>query len=133
MMWHGELEAYAQRLEQAGFAIYEPTGRMPSRHFRYSRVVDGKECFGSIDAGYYGGFSHIMPIKSSIEHGSSMWVDGVPDSRPESTHHVAGDPLTVEAAEKVASPSNYNPLVGRQHNYEDTRFSHLYQRREAAL
>lgn len=132
MIRHPELAEYADLLERAGFAIYETTGKVPSGYFRYSRVVDGKECFGYVQVGHYGGFSHGMPIKPSIEHGSSMWVAGVPDSTPDQGNNL-GNPLTVESAERVASLSNYNPLVGTHANYEDTRFSHLYRRREAAL
>lgn len=82
------------------------------------------ECFGTVQLGYFGGFSHSMPIKPSREHGSSMWVAGVPDSTPDQYDRGTmndGDPLTVEAARKVASYRNSNPLVGTQRNYRDAR------------
>ncbi|AVO21355.1 hypothetical protein PBI_MEGABEAR_45 [Mycobacterium phage Megabear] len=121
------LRTYADVLEQAGFTVYE-TNSVTLNYFRYSRMVDGKECFGYVQLGHYGGYSHSMPIRPSTEHGSSMWVEGVPDSTPQQGNKL-GNPLTVKAATKVASPTNWNPLVGEQENYDNPRFHHMYQRR----
>lgn len=121
MIQDSALREYAERLEKAGFTVYVPHNPT-ARYFRYSRLVNGKECFGYVQRDWdrSTGYSHTMPIKPSIENGSSMWVDGVPDE------------LSVEAARKVARPSNRNPLVGTQANYDDPRWAHLYARREPA-
>lgn len=106
------LREYADRLERNGFTIYEPKGTL-ARYFLYSRFVGGQECFGYAESNWYGGptppsgYSHSMPIKPSVEHGSSMFVEGVPNE------------LTVEAAQAVARPTNRNNLVGNQKNYRD--------------
>jgi hypothetical protein len=120
-----ELVAYADTLSAAGFTIYEPT-RSPADWFTYSRLVDGQECFGSVqrEGRIWPNYSHSMPLKPSAEHGSSMWVAGVDDGPA----HLA---LTVEAAQCVARPFNTNKLVGRQANYRDDYWnSRLYTRRE---
>ena len=107
------LKAYAKLLFENGFSIYEPGGHWD--FFTYSRVVDGKECFGTVQKGYFGGYSHTMPIKPSQENGSSMFVG---DDEWED--------LTIEKAEQVASPTNSNPLVGKQTNYENRRYLDSY-------
>lgn len=118
MITDDALREYADQLERAGFVIYESTSRGVSRYFRYSRMVDGKECFGYVQRAYTGsGYEHTMPILPTVHNGSSMWVYG------------ARDELTVETATKVASPRNHNPLVGWQENWENPTFSHLYRRR----
>lgn len=100
------LREYAALLAKNGFTIYEPKGVW--NHFMYSRMVDDREYFGNVQREQVGsGYRHFMPIKPSKEHGSSMFVDDVPDE------------LTIEAATAVASPSNYNKLVGRHANYRD--------------
>jgi len=111
------LKAYAHTLAAAGFAIYEPTGSMGS-YFTYSRMVDGQECFGTVQAEYFGGYSHHMPIKPSRENGSSMWVAGLPGQK-DSSNDGSYEVLTVEAARMIARPSNRNPLVGVQRNHYD--------------
>lgn len=116
MITDDALEAYAQQLERAGFTIYEPR-RVRGGYFRYSRRVNGVECFGYVQHDYFGGYSHSMPIKPSAEHGSSMWVEGVPGE------------LSVVAAIKVARPANYNPIVGRHANYADPRWADMYVKR----
>lgn len=86
----------------------------------YSRIVNGQECFGYVQKNHArdSTYSHAMPIKPSIKHGSSMYVDGTDDQ------------LTVEAARKVASPLNVNKDVGQQANYEDrTWIERLYVKR----
>lgn len=123
------LRTYADVLERAGFAIYE-SNAVGLNFFRYSRVVNGRECFGYVQLGYFGGYSHTMPIPPTRENGSSMWVDGVPDSTPDQGNRL-GNPLTVEAATMVARPWNSNPLVGRQANYDDPRWRRMYQRRNS--
>ena len=114
------LRAYADLLEANGFAIYEPKSSTGS-WFTYSRMVDGVECFGTVEkdqAPLARGYKHTMPIRPSVEHGSSMFVAGVPEE------------LTVEAAEAVASPSNYNHLVGIQKNYREEQWlDRLYTKR----
>lgn len=116
------LRAYADLLQRNGFTIYEPSGWW--KFFIYSRVVDGQECFGMVQTnGYrseqFKAYEHSMPIKPSVENGSSMWVEGVPNE------------LTVEAAKLIARPTNYNPLVGRQKNYEDDLTTRGYVKWEA--
>ena len=120
MIANAVLSEYANRLEAAGFAIYESVSG-PGTYFRYSRMVDGKECFGYIQLDYFGTFQHLMPIKPSIEHGSSMWV---PDARGK-----ALSALDVETAKLVARPFNRNPVVGTHANYADPRFEYMYRRR----
>lgn len=111
MIKNDALRAYADLLENTGFDIYEPRGTW--NFFVYSQPVDGVECFGIVqyEGRFLGaeGFQHTMPIKPSREHGSSMWVEGVKDE------------ATVEAANAVAQPSNYNRLVGTHKNYRDPR------------
>lgn len=104
------LREYATLLQANGFTIYEPKGTIGVRYFTYSRLVDGVECFGTVQQADFGGYSHTMPIKPSHEHGSSMFVANVPDE------------LTVQAARKVAQPTNWNDLVGTQQNYRDDRW-----------
>ena len=114
-----ELAAYADVLEAAGFAIYESASGRPSAYFRYSRVVGDKECFGYVQRNWVGAtkFSHLMPILPSIEHGSSMWVKGVPNT------------LSVKSAAAICQPVNSNPIVGQRRNFADPRFESLYKRR----
>ena len=114
------LRQYADQLESAGFTIYEPIGR--GNYFRYSQVVHGTECFGYVQrnwgsTGY--AYVHTMPNKPSIEHGSSMRVQG------------ANNDLSVATAAKVAQPINRNPDVGVHANYSDPLWEQLYQRRGA--
>lgn len=111
------LAEYADRLQAAGFTIYEPL--TPQSYFDYSRVVDGKECFGYVQRGV-GRYSHSMPIPPSREAGSNMWVAKVPDE------------LSVEAARMVARPFNSNPLVGRRPNYRNERGLAQFRRRGGA-
>ena len=119
MITDGGLLDYAQRLEQAGFTIYEPL-RSPARYFRYSRMVNGVECFGYVQKAWTGsGYEHSMPIRPSVQHGSSMWVEGVPND------------LSIETAMLVARRSNRNPLVGKQDNYADPDWMSLYGKRGA--
>jgi hypothetical protein len=72
--------------------------------------VDGRRCWGSVEVTDFEGYRHHMPIRPSRENGSSMWVKDVPDY------------LDVETARKVASPRNYNPLVGTQENWQDAAY-----------
>jgi hypothetical protein len=113
-----ELHEYAELLARNGFTIYEPKEDRPRYYFTYSRMVDGRECFGRVQHEQVGsGYRHFMPIQPSKEHGSSMVVEGVPDE------------LTIEAATAIASPSNYNKWVGRHENYGDARdLAQLYRR-----
>lgn len=120
------LRAYADLLERNGFAIYEPVTTKVSSgdFFMYSRIVNGQECFGYVQRDYARGtyYSHTMPIRPSVQNGSSMYVDDTDDQ------------LTVEAARKVASPFNANKDVGRQANYEDRAWiDRLYVRRESRV
>lgn len=116
------LRVYANQLERHGFSIYEPVGTKVSSgdYFMYSRTVDGQECFGYVQRDYAraASYSHSMPIRPSVENGTSMYIDGTDNE------------LTVEAATKVASPFNTNRDVGRQANYEDRKWiDRLYVRR----
>ncbi|ANA87033.1 hypothetical protein PBI_KATHERINEG_97 [Gordonia phage KatherineG] len=109
MLKDEKLQAYAEELKAAGFEVWIPT-RPGSAFFLYSRHVDGQTCYGSVQQMTLRleGYSHSMPIKPSREHGSSMFIEDVEDG---------WDCLTVEAAELIARPENYNPLVGRQKNH----------------
>jgi hypothetical protein len=115
------LANYADLLQSKGFAIYEPTGTTGD-YFTYSQIVDGTECFGTVQLDYasFGSYSHTMPIKPSVEHGSSMFVQSVPNA-------IA---LTVAAAKLVARPTNWNSLVGHQRNYRESEWlDKLYTKR----
>lgn len=105
------LEEYATELRNAGFQVYEPKGKW-NTFFVYSRMVEDKECFGVVqqESVVLMGYSHHMPIKPSRENGSGMFLETVKDGF---------DCLTVEAATKVASPTNSNRLVGSQTNWFD--------------
>lgn len=76
----------------------------------FSRVVDGRECFGSVSYSL-AGYQFSMPIKPSREHGSAMFIGG--DKLPEF------DSLTLANAELYASPTGFNRLVGTQENDPD--------------
>ena len=115
MIRNDALRNYADTLKGAGFTVYAPGGAWD--FFTYSRTVNGLECFGTVQIGHYGGFSHHMPIRPTRDNGSSMWVEGVPDSTPDQGDPHGDNPLTVKAAQRVASPSNYNRLVGTQRNH----------------
>lgn len=112
-----DLIDYARLLTENGFTIYEPNSR--SEYFLYSREVDGRECVGIVGqctlrlSGYY----HSMPIRPSREHGSAMFVPGIDDGY---------DHLTVEAAERVARPTNTNECVGTHENFKDPRDESMY-------
>lgn len=111
------LLAYADRLQEAGFRVYIPTPASPGRrltYFAYARDVDGSErpCYGFVQYKDFFTFDHTMPIKPSRENGSSMFVQDVNEVHDP-------DDLTVEQATRVASPSNWNEIVGTQQNYYD--------------
>jgi hypothetical protein len=120
-----ELQRYAIRLQAAGFTIYHHKAErtnvhgsvIPARYFVYSREVDGVELFGTVQDGDFPLLSveleHSMPIKPSREHGSSMFIEerGCDDPLPA--------PDTVEYAERVTQPTNWNHLVGMHRNYRD--------------
>lgn len=76
----------------------------------FSRVVDGRECFASVD-NTLSGYQFHMPIKPSREHGSSMFIGG--DRAQEF------DDLSLPNAELYAFPIGRNALVGTKENYED--------------
>lgn len=102
------LQMFATMLKNEGFRVYvlkSPSGRT----LKFSRNVDGQECFGYVSNAFKS-YEFYMPIKPSVENGSSMWVNGV-----------NGD-LTIANAKKVARKLNYNPLVGTQQNYFDTEW-----------
>lgn len=109
MIRNDTLAEYAHTLADNGFTIYEPKGESGD-YFMYSRMVDGVECFGSVQQCTLRleGYSHAMPIKPSRVNGSNMFVGSVADG---------WDNLTVEAARTVASPTNWNSIVGTQSNY----------------
>jgi hypothetical protein len=117
---HHDDRPQAQRVRRPvgrhGFTIYLPTS--PGRHnwFVYSQVRDDRECFGMVQAEYFGGYSHTMPIKPSAAFGSSMVVDGVPNPKDS----IGRAELTVYEARKVARPSNTGPYISGWHqNYYD--------------
>lgn len=111
------LTAYAALLTEAGFTVTVPTGDW--NFFRYSRIVDGVECSGTVHQCTYRleGYSHSMPIRPSRENGSSMWIPEVEDG---------WDNLTVEAAELIARPYNSNDVVGSHANYRHPRDADRY-------
>lgn len=104
-----ELREYATLLTKNGFRVYLPNDAS-YRHlafFLYSRTVDGKEFWGSVQSDRpLGGYSHHMPLKPSKDFGSSMFV-------PEADEL---DPLTVEAAEVITREINRNPVIGTHAN-----------------
>lgn len=111
------LRAYAELLQRAGFAIYEPKG-VVGDYFMYSRIVDDVECFGLVQREWGGAevYRHLMPIQPSVEHGSSMYVDGVLNE------------LTIDVAQEIASPRNTNSVVGTHDNFNDRRFLDMYEK-----
>lgn len=123
-----ELADFGKELLAAGFRVWVfasdvervAKGGLEScaRSIRFSRVVDGRECFGSVDHSV-AGYQFHMPIKPSRENGSSMFVSPG-DETPEF------EPLDVAKAELYASPTGYNRLVGRQENYESSFAHRLY-------
>jgi hypothetical protein len=63
------LHEYAELLQSAGFDIYEPSAGW--NYFIYSRVVDGRECFGMVAEATVSleGYSHTMPIAPNKDGG----------------------------------------------------------------
>ncbi|AOE44701.1 hypothetical protein SEA_STROSAHL_98 [Gordonia phage Strosahl] len=114
-----KLREYAQLLHDNGFTVHVP--RSIAHYFKYSRVVDGNEYYGTVQRCTLRleGYSHAMPIKPSRDFGSSMYVPDVEDG---------WDNLTVEAAEKVAQKFNHNKDVGNQQNNAHVRFMDMYYR-----
>lgn len=116
MMTDQLLNEYADLLADNGFTIYLPTS--PGRHdwFIYSQVRDDRECFGTVQAEYFGGYSHSMPIRPSVAFGSNVVVDGVPNPKDS----IGRAELTVAEARRVARPSNTGPYISGWHrNYKD--------------
>lgn len=121
------LADYAKELLAAGFKVYVFTSDISrvakggreqvAKSFKFSREVDGQTCYGSVAAGYFGSAEFSMPIRPSTKNGSSMFIGGAEQK---------GEALDVATAEKYASPTGYNHLVGIQQNYGDARFAHLY-------
>lgn len=109
-----QLREFAQTLLANGFTVWLSKGSLRSSYITYSQMVDDKECFGTVSAQRIalGGsrYTHLMPIRPSREYGSSMWVEGVPNE------------LSLEAAQKVAQPTNRNHVVGQHENWPDPRF-----------
>lgn len=115
-MRDSRLIAYADTLQAAGFAIYEPGGHW--EYFIYSRVIDGRECFGIVQADYFGEISHSMPIRPSRENGSAIILPG-------------WDRLTVERAQEVARPRNVGvarPGVPLENYYDPRRLERMLKR-----
>lgn len=129
MMRDQRLADYADLLEANGFAIYLPTSQFNWSYFTYSRVVDGRECFGIVQADHFGGYSHTMPIKPSAAFGSSMAVDGVPNPKDS----IGRAELTVYEARKVARPSNTGPYISGWHqNFKDPGWQARFVKRTPA-
>lgn len=104
-----KLHDYARLLAGAGFTVYAPVApRSPVRFFHYSRDVDGRRLYGTVNLPTYPTLGqqieHHMPIPPSRVHGSSMWISSI------------DDPLTIEAAREITQPTNRNVLVGEQRN-----------------
>jgi hypothetical protein len=106
------LRAYAAHLFDNGFTIYEPISEYRyMEYFLYSRKVDGHEYFGQverapIDVDTFSGYTHSMPIRPTRKYGSYLYMP-----------FNGEDELTVEAAQKVASPMNSNRFIGAHHNH----------------
>lgn len=117
------LARYAQELLANGFKVYvfqsdvtrvaNGGAEQRRRSFRYSRVVDGQTCYGNVQEEFFGTVKHHMPIKPSKEHGSAMFVGD-------------DDRADLASAERTASPSNWNKLVGTQQNYHDPMSDRMY-------
>lgn len=111
-----ELRDYATELLEAGFSIYvvERPSPRPLSFFRYSQVVEGRECFGYVQYDNLYGYSHSMPIKPSRQSGSSMFIGN--SEEPDQ-----GTAQSVDYARRVAQPRNWNHLIGWQDNYAPVR------------
>lgn len=101
-----DLRAYARLLINSGFTVYVSKRVGFGTYFLYSRIVDGRTLWGSVELSRFEGYRHYMPIKPSREHGSSMFV---PDADKM-------DPLSLEAALLITRPTNYNSIVGTHDN-----------------
>lgn len=114
-----DLSDFGKELLAAGFKVYvfrsdaervAKGGKESSAtHIGFSRVVNERECWGSVDYSL-AGYQFHMPIKPSRENGSSMFIART-DQAPEF------EELTLANAELYASPIGWNPLVRRQENY----------------
>jgi hypothetical protein len=117
------LARYAKQLLAAGFRVYlfhNDVTRVANggqervgTSFQYSRVVDGRTCYGNVQRDYFDSVKHFMPITPSKEHGAAMFVG-------------ENDRADIASAERCASPENYNTLVGTQENYNDPQSDRLY-------
>jgi len=93
------LESYARELIAAGFEVWLAPDA-GSGYLTYAR--DG--LWGTLQCSEFEGWDHLMPLVPSREFGSSMHLDPEPDT------------FTVKAAERCASATNYNAIVGTQRN-----------------
>lgn len=123
MLKNERMQEYADLLQANGFQVYESKS---GEYFMYSQVVDGRECFGLFQHDTYRTeafrtYEHRMPIKPSREFGSAILVVGVEQND-----------FTVEAARKVAQPTNRGLHVGPQlhRNYREDYGLDLYVKRE---
>lgn len=126
---HPDLAEFAAKLKGRDFRVFvfkSDVDRVAkggkeacATHLSFSRIVDGQECFGSVSRDL-GGYSFTMPIRPSRENGSSMFI-GL-DRATETDL----DGLTIPAAELYASPFGSNSLVGRQANFGNEGYAHLY-------
>lgn len=95
------LTEYGNELVAAGFEVWRTDGTSP--YLQYRDPTTGAA--GSLQSvGYFGEWTHYMPIVPSREFGSSMHLD------------TDTDPWTVEAARECARPTNRNSVVGTQRN-----------------
>lgn len=103
---HPDLDAYASKLLDAGFTVYldaKPRRDGSVEFFHYSREVDGRVCYGTVQLGEWHRLGdplrHTMPLRPSRLNGSGALVAVPSDLAPDS----------VEYAAVVAQPSNYCP------------------------
>lgn len=109
---------YAALLLAHDFTVYaDPTNRRPSGWFHYSRLVDGRRCFGTFSDGSesFNGAYHDMPITPSRLNGSSAIIGS--KRGDEETSGLDSIPvMSVAYARAVARPENWCP-----YNAEPTR------------
>lgn len=135
-----ELVGYARTLIDAGYTVYVPNNGRAVTFMHYSREVDGRTCYGTVQrATFYRlgePLEHTMPIKPSRDNGSSATIGGTWGD-PATLGLDIMDRASIGYANAVARPDNWCPNIGAwlaNHKPDgiDTRFTAVSQR-EAAV
>jgi len=130
------LARFAQELLADGFKVYLPASDITrvakggmekvGTWFTFSRTVDGQECYAHVYEDFFETVKFSMPIKPSVQSGSSMWIGGDAELRSLERYGSTTEAACIENARLYTRPFNSNPLVGRQANYWNPTFPDSY-------